>query len=256
MRTNLLSNIRTTKNFGTQSNWLETIAVGNPVNPSTHINSNVEKIIFSFLSYNIMASSYYYVKKSRFLRKQKESDTNNSEQSIRDKQLVQEENVDASVCEVNKDILNTEVDCNLNDLFSQTVDDTRNLNLVPSTNTNTTEVPTLTLSQKLKYWALSNITVLTNKCISELLNILRSEGHINLPRRAESLLGTCHARPTQIMMTKRGNEGFYIYIGIEEALKKRINENNYKEGKIHILVNIDGIPLFRSSRQQFWPILI
>jgi len=58
------------------------------------------------------------------------------------------------------------------------------------------------------------------------------------------------------MMTKRGNEGSYIYIGIEEALKKRINENNYKEGKIHILVNIDGVPLFRSSRQQFWPILI
>jgi len=58
------------------------------------------------------------------------------------------------------------------------------------------------------------------------------------------------------MMTKRGNEGSYIYIGIEEALKKRINKNNYKEGKIHILVNIDGVPLFRSSRQQFWPILI
>jgi len=97
-----------------------------------------------------MASSYYYVKKSRFLRKQKETDTNNSEQSIRDKQLVQEENVDATVCEVNKNILNTEVDCNLNDLFSQTVDDTRNLNLIPSINTDTatTKVPTLTLSQK------------------------------------------------------------------------------------------------------------
>jgi len=95
--------------------------------------------------------------------------------------------------------------------------------------------------------------VLTNKCISELLNKLRSEEHINLPRRAESLFGTCHARPTQIMMTKRGNEG--IYIEIEDALKKRINENNYKEEKIHILVNIDGVPLFRSSRQ-FLPILI
>lgn len=84
------------------------------------------------------------------------------------------------------------------------------------------------MSQKLKYWTLSNITVLTNKCISELLNILRSEGHIYLPRKAETLLGTCHFRPTQIMITKRGNVGSYIYIGIEEALKKRINENNYK----------------------------
>jgi len=54
--------------------------------------------------------------------------------------------------------------------------------------------------------------------------------------------------PTQIMTTKRGNGGSYIYIEIEEALEKRINENNYKEGKIHILVNIDGVPLFRSSR--------
>jgi len=97
------------------------------------------------------------------------------------------------MCEVNKNILNIEVDCNLNDLFSQTVDDTRNLVPRINTDTATTEVPTLTLSQKLKYWALLNITVLTSKCISELLNILRSEGHINLSRRAESLLGTCHA---------------------------------------------------------------
>lgn len=89
-----------------------------------------------------------------------------------------------------------------------------------------------------------------------MLNILRSEGYVNLPRRAETLLGKCHVRPTQIMATKRGNEGFYIYIGIEEALKKRIDENIYKEKRIRILVNIDGVSLFKSSRQQFWPILI
>jgi len=54
------------------------------------------------------------------------------------------------------------VDCN--DSFSDTVDDTRNLSLIPNINTDTatTDVPT----QKLKYWALSNITVLPNKCIS------------------------------------------------------------------------------------------
>jgi len=58
------------------------------------------------------------------------------------------------------------------------------------------------------------------------------------------------------MATKRGNEGSYIYIGIEEALKKRIDENIYKEKRTRILVNIDGVPLFQSSRQQFWPILM
>lgn len=188
-----------------------------------------------------MASSYYYVKKSRFLRKQKEANSNNTEESIKDKQIVQEGNLDSSVCEINEDILNTDVGSNT----SPTVDETRELVSLPNINTDVlTEVPILNLSQKLKYWALSNITVLTNKCISELLIVLPSEGHINLPRRAETLLNTCHARPTRIMTTKRSNKGSYIYIGIEEALKKRINENNYKEKKIRILVNIDGVPLF------------
>lgn len=76
------------------------------------------------------------------------------------------------------------------------------------------------LSQKLQSWALSNITVLINECISELLLILRSEGHVNLPRKAETLLSTCHIRPTKIMTTKRGSEGSYIYIGIEEASRR------------------------------------
>jgi len=148
------------------------------------------------------------VKKNRFLRTQKEAISDSNQVFIEDEEFVQETEL-AGSSEINQDILNTDLDFN---------DSHTSVNTSTNINTNVTEISRLTLTDKLKYWSLSNITILTNKCISELLNILRSEGYVNLHRIAETLLDTCHVRPAQIMMTKRGNEGSYIYIGIEEAL--------------------------------------
>lgn len=113
-----------------------------------------------------------------------------------------------------------------------------------------------TMAEKLRYWALTNMTTLTNKCVSELLIVLRSEGHLELPRTAETLLSTTHVRPKQSMLSKRGVEGSFIYIGIEEALNKRVDPNIYTCETIKILVSTNGMPIFNSSRKQFWPILI
>lgn len=66
--------------------------------------------------------------------------------------------------EINKDILNTDLD--FNDCYYNT-----SVNTSTNIDTNVTKILPLTLSNKLKYWALSNIAILTNKCISELLKI-------------------------------------------------------------------------------------
>lgn len=101
-----------------------------------------------------------------------------------------------------------------------------------------------------------NITTSTNKCISDLLTVLRSENHMDLPRRAETLFAIVHVRLTQPILSKRGVEGKFIYLGIEDALKKRVDNRIYTAKTIKILVSTDGMPLFHSSRKQFWPILI
>lgn len=58
------------------------------------------------------------------------------------------------------------------------------------------------------------------------------------------------------MPTKTEQTGHYCYFGIKYCLKKRINPAVYIEDAINILVNIDGLPIYNNSSQQFWPILI
>lgn len=49
----------------------------------------------------------------------------------------------------------------------------------------------------------------------------------DLPKTAQILLGTVHVRKTQVMAGKSGNNGEYIYSGIENALIKQINSKIY-----------------------------
>jgi len=56
------------------------------------------------------------------------------------------------------------------------------------------------------------------------------------------------------MESLKNTIGYYVYFSIEEGLKGRITEE-YTEDVIHLLFNIDGLPLYNNSSQQFWPIL-
>lgn len=113
------------------------------------------------------------------------------------------------------------------------------------------------LRDKLKDWIMNNIFHVKNKAISELLKILISEGHTELPKTAETLLQTKKfSNKPRIMKTARGNNGLFMYFGLEEVLSKMLSSNIYVEKKIRILVNIDGVPIYKNSSQQFWPILI
>jgi hypothetical protein len=56
------------------------------------------------------------------------------------------------------------------------------------------------------------------------------------------------------MKSSTNTNGSYVYFDIEESLKG-IMTDKYTEDSISILFNIDGLPLYNSSSQQFWPIL-
>lgn len=86
-----------------------------------------------------------------------------------------------------------------------------------------------------------------------MLNILRSEGH-DLPKDARTLLGRSR-RSSNITSCGSGD---YLHYGFEKALTNIMNEQmpeTLMEVNILVDLNIDGLPLAKSSKSQLWPIL-
>ena len=50
--------------------------------------------------------------------------------------------------------------------------------------------------------------------------------------------------------------GEHTYFGMRNTIEKIVKTNNYTYRKINLMVNIDGLPLFKSSSLHLWPILI
>ena len=104
------------------------------------------------------------------------------------------------------------------------------------------------IGHDLSVWASSH--VLSTACVRDLLKILRCHGHSDLPRDPRTLLQT----PREISVeTKFG--GDYFYLGIERELAKKVQSNKGLDSRIRLTVNIDGMPLFKSSNKSLWPIL-
>lgn len=109
-----------------------------------------------------------------------------------------------------------------------------------------------TFQEKIATWCTENRT--TRSGVNQLLEILRSEGH-PLPKDARTLLQT-----PRVIHTEDRCGGTYAYFGLKSSIIKVLStclnfDNLQIPGQIELLVNIDGIPLFKSSGSQFWPIL-
>ena len=110
------------------------------------------------------------------------------------------------------------------------------------------DLETVSFPSSLAHWATKN--QITRTAVDQLLDILRIQGH-SLPKDCRTLLGT-----PRVIVSQDKCGGQYIYFGIEvgvlKLLAKRKN-NPLKTCKL--MSNIDGIPIFKSSNKQFWPIL-
>lgn len=107
--------------------------------------------------------------------------------------------------------------------------------------------PKLNLREKLKKWYIE--TAPSRKFLENLLAILQEEG-LEVPLSAAALLGK-----KDKVAIKKVFPGSYCHIGLENQLKKVGDVlKNYDE--VQLDINIDGIPLFKSSRIQLWPILL
>lgn len=112
-----------------------------------------------------------------------------------------------------------------------------------------TDIP---LVSKLAKWAIEeNITL---SALKNLLSIIQEvPGCDNIPKDPRTVLNT----PNDIKVTPLGC-GTYYYFGIEKTLNsfctnRQINIEEHED--FLLAINIDGLPLSKSTNSSFWPIL-
>ena len=112
------------------------------------------------------------------------------------------------------------------------------------------QIPEETLVDKLAKWILMH--KITRTASNDLLKILRESGHIELPKCTRTILQT----PRNVLSQEKCG-GNYIYLGICRGLKRILahNTNQLNSNTIRLSVNVDGVPLYKSSNVQTWPIL-
>ncbi|KAJ8926610.1 hypothetical protein NQ314_021007 [Rhamnusium bicolor] len=111
-----------------------------------------------------------------------------------------------------------------------------------------------TLRDELASWAvLGNIS---HSNLNKLLEILRQDRNIfefkNLPADCRTLLKT--EKRNYIIATERG---LYYHFGLVNMISQLLISKNIKLNSdvLEVDVNVDGLPLTKSSNSQFWPIL-
>eukprot|EP00111_Clytia_hemisphaerica_P014372 TCONS_00042316-protein len=101
-------------------------------------------------------------------------------------------------------------------------------------------------------WILKN--KITRTASDELLSLLKKNGHDEqLPKDTRTLLHTPRTSP---IVSKAGGE--YCYLGIKKGIIRALSKNpgiNIPDNCIKLCVNVDGLPIFKSTNGQFWPIL-
>jgi hypothetical protein len=114
------------------------------------------------------------------------------------------------------------------------------------------ELCKIDLKTKLQAWAVDcNVT---HSQLDKLLPILKDVDK-SLPSTAKTLLKHSSDVPTE-MLTLSG--GDYVYIGVREGLTSVVTRSSpflNNPEVIELTMNIDGLPLFRSSSYSLWPIL-
>lgn len=105
--------------------------------------------------------------------------------------------------------------------------------------------------EKIKLWAVENniLQIALQRLMDILRNILP-----HLPLSAKTLINTRHSFNIETFVDAKGEQYEYVYFGIREGLQRCVNTALHT-CEIPLQINVDGIPLYKSSRKQLWPIL-
>lgn len=108
----------------------------------------------------------------------------------------------------------------------------------------------------LAHWAVQH--KVAHSVINDLLTGLRKFGHPELPSDSRTLVNTPNRIDIQAIA-----RGAYAHYGLEKALKEQLRYKHLLQNianketpvTINININIDGLPISKSSKSQLWPIL-
>lgn len=113
--------------------------------------------------------------------------------------------------------------------------------------------PEQSLTEKLREWV--NQYNIKHNAVDSLLSIWREQGYTDLPKTARTLM-----RTKNDFEMKDISGVSYTYLGLRKQLKA--NVLRYPKAALEhlsdleISLNIDGLPLFRSTKNSVWPILV
>jgi hypothetical protein len=108
------------------------------------------------------------------------------------------------------------------------------------------------IADKLRTWAVNESV--TQSALSSLLKVLRKRIP-ELPADARTLLKSDSSAGTETCITNVSG-GQYYHFGISDNISHELRFHNVDHTDTVLLqINIDGLPLFKSSNGQFWPIL-
>uniref|UniRef100_A0A182PWY7 Transposase domain-containing protein n=1 Tax=Anopheles epiroticus TaxID=199890 RepID=A0A182PWY7_9DIPT len=103
----------------------------------------------------------------------------------------------------------------------------------------------------LRTWAiLKNVPRST---VNLLLAVLRNLYHLDVPKDARTLLKTSSEVGLEVQTISGGE---FWYQGVETVLQSYFRNSVPENDTFTIQVSIDGLPLYKSSGKQLWPILI
>ena len=102
---------------------------------------------------------------------------------------------------------------------------------------------------ELRDWALD--CRIKHAHVDKLLAILKKRLLVTLPKSSKTFLNTSSAK---YKIQKLGS-GEFVYFGILESLKKQLIVNVHENLTIPLMINVDPVPLYKSSSKNFTPIL-
>ena len=94
---------------------------------------------------------------------------------------------------------------------------------------------------------------ISGRAMDFLLKLLLRHGVENIPPSYYILKKTASLKKYDIMNMRKGK---FSYLSVSDNLKFCIDEGFLTSGKINLKFNFDGLPLFRSSFMNVWPILM
>lgn len=106
------------------------------------------------------------------------------------------------------------------------------------------------LIKNLNSWKVGNN--ISNNAYSKLLTILQSDLKLNIPKDARTVLAI-DGQKTYIEMTG----GSYYHFNLEESILFVLSKVSFTQcvNTLDLEINVDGLPISKSSGSQFWPIL-